>query len=344
MNRSETRPIHVGNEQIGGQNRVVIQSMTNTRTKDVDSTVEQILRLEEAGCEIIRVAILDKEDALAVKQIRKQIHIPLVSDIHFNPDFAIQAILSGTDKIRLNPGNIEDEDKIREIVKLCKERNVPIRIGINAGSLNRKYTHSEEAMIESAKDHLRILEALDFHDICLSFKSSDPLECIKAYRLAAETFPYPLHLGVTEAGGLLNSTIKSSLALGNLMLDGIGDTIRISISDDPIEEVRVARKLLRACGLKKDVANLISCPTCGRLQYDMLPIVKEMEAYLETVDKDISVAIMGCPVNGPQEAARADIGVAGGKQSAILFKKGQIVRTIPQDQIIQTLKEEIEKL
>ena len=344
MNRSETRPIHVGNEQIGGQNRVVIQSMTNTRTKDVDSTVKQILRLEEAGCEIIRVAILDKEDALAVKQIREQIHIPLVSDIHFNPDFAIQAILSGTDKIRLNPGNIEDEDKIREIVKLCKERNVPIRIGINAGSLNRKYTHSEEAMIESAKDHLRILEALDFHDICLSFKSSDPLECIKAYRLAAETFPYPLHLGVTEAGGLLNSTIKSSLALGNLMLDGIGDTIRISISDDPIEEVRVARKLLRACGLKKDVANLISCPTCGRLQYDMLPIVKEMEAYLETVDKDISVAIMGCPVNGPQEAARADIGVAGGKQSAILFKKGQIVRTIPQDQIIQTLKEEIEKL
>ncbi len=344
MNRSQTRPIHVGNEQIGGQNKVVIQSMTNTRTKDVDSTVKQILRLEEAGCEIIRVAILDKEDALAVKRIKEQIHIPLVSDIHFNPDFAIQAILSGTDKIRLNPGNIEDEDKIKEIVKLCKERSIPIRIGINAGSLNRKYTHSEEAMIESAKDHLRILEALDFHDICLSFKSSDPLECIKAYHLAAETFPYPLHLGVTEAGGLLNSTIKSSLALGNLLLDGIGDTIRISISDDPIEEVRVARKLLRACGLKKDVANLISCPTCGRLQYDMLPIVKEMEAYLETVDKDISVAIMGCPVNGPQEAARADIGVAGGKQSAILFKKGRIVRTIPQDQIIQTLKEEIEKL
>ncbi len=344
MNRLETRPIHVGNVQIGGQNRVVIQSMTNTRTKDVTATVDQILRLEEAGCEIIRVAILDKEDALAVKQIKEQIHIPLVSDIHFNPDFAIQAILSGTDKIRLNPGNIEDEDKIREIVELCKERNVPIRIGINAGSLNKKYTHSEEAMIESAKDHLRILEELDFHDVCLSFKSSDPLECIKAYHLAAETFPYPLHLGVTEAGGLLNSTIKSSLALGNLLLDGIGDTIRISISDDPAEEVRVARKLLRACGLKKDVANLISCPTCGRLQYDMLPIVKEMEAYLETVDKDISVAIMGCPVNGPQEAARADIGVAGGKESAILFKKGQIIRTIPQDQIIQTLKEEIEKL
>ncbi len=262
MNRLETRPIRVGDVQIGGQDKVIIQSMTSTRTKDVSATVEQILRLEEAGCEIIRVAILDKDDALAVKQIKEQIHIPLVSDIHFNPDFAIAAIRSGTDKIRLNPGNIEDENKIREIVELCKERQIPIRIGINAGSLNRKYTHSEEAMIASAKDHLRILESLDFHDVCLSFKSSDPLECIKAYRLASETFPYPLHLGVTEAGGLLNSTIKSSLALGNLLLEGIGDTIRISISDDPVEEVRVARKLLRVCGLKRDVANLISCPTC----------------------------------------------------------------------------------
>ena len=343
MNRLQTRPIKVGSVQIGGQNKVVIQSMTNTKTKDVDATVKQILRLQEAGCEIIRVAILDMEDAIAVKDIKKQIAIPLVSDIHFNPDFALQAIRSGTDKIRLNPGNIEDEDKIKEIVNLCKERNIPIRIGINAGSLNKKYKHSEEAMIESAKDHLRILEALDFHDICLSFKSSDPLECIKAYNLAANTFPYPLHLGVTEAGGLLNSTIKSSLALGNLLLDGIGDTIRISISDDPIEEVKVAKKLLRACGLKKDVANLISCPTCGRIQYDMLPIVKEMEAYLENINKDVSVAIMGCPVNGPQEASRADIGVAGGKDSAILFKKGKIVRAIPQEKIIETLKEEIEK-
>ncbi len=342
MKRVDTRPIQVGGVQIGGQDKVVIQSMTNTKTKDVQATVEQIHKLEDAGCEIIRVAILDREDAKAVKQIKQQIHIPLVCDIHFNPDFAIEAIHSGTDKIRLNPGNIENEDKIRQIVELCKERHVPIRIGINAGSLNKKYKHSEEAMIESAKDHLRILEALDFHDVCLSFKSSDPLECIKAYKLAAETFPYPLHLGVTEAGGLLNSTIKSSLALGNLLLDGIGDTIRISISDDPIEEIRVAKKLLRACGLKRDVANLISCPTCGRIQYDMLPIVKEMEAYLDTVNKDVTVAIMGCPVNGPQEASRADIGVAGGKDQAILFKKGQIVRAIPQDEIVSTLKKEIE--
>ncbi|MBO4359191.1 MAG: flavodoxin-dependent (E)-4-hydroxy-3-methylbut-2-enyl-diphosphate synthase, partial [Erysipelotrichaceae bacterium] len=216
-------------------------------------------------------------------------------------------------------------------------------IGINAGSLNKKYEHSEEAMIESAKDHLRILESLDFHDVCLSFKSSDPLECMKVYRLASETFEYPLHLGVTEAGGLINSTIKSSVALGNLLLEGIGDTIRISISDDPVEEVKVAKKLLRTCNLKMDVPNLVSCPTCGRLQYDMLPIVRQMEDYLETVNKNITVAIMGCPVNGPQEARRADIGVAGGKDSAILFKKGEIVSAIPQDRIIETLIEEIEK-
>ena len=343
MKREQTRKINVGGVGIGGQNKVVIQSMTNTKTKDVEATIKQINQLEKEGCEIIRVAVLDMEDALAIKDIKKGINIPLVSDIHFNPDLAIQAIKSGTDKIRLNPGNIENEEKIKEIVNLCKEYKIPIRIGINAGSLNKKYEHSEEAMIESAKDHLRILEAMDFHDICLSFKSSDPLECIKAYRLASETFDYPLHLGVTEAGGLLNSAIKSSLALGNLLLDGIGDTIRISISDDPIEEIRVAKKLLKACGLKNDVPNLISCPTCGRIQYDMLPIVKEMEEYLQTINKNISVAVMGCPVNGPLEAARADIGVAGAKDSAILFKKGKIEKTIPQQDIVKVLKEEIDK-
>lgn len=342
MKRLETRPINVGGVQIGGQNKVIIQSMTNTKTKDVDATVKQILELEDVGCEVIRVAILDLQDAKAIKEIKKQIHIPLVSDIHFNADFAIEAIKSGTDKIRLNPGNIEDENKIKEVVNLCKEYKVPIRIGINGGSLNKKYKHSIEAFIESAKDHLRILEAMDFHDICLSFKSSDPIECIEVYKLAAETFPYPLHLGVTEAGGLLDSAIKSSLALGNLLLDGIGDTIRISISDNPVEEVRVAKKLLRAVNLRNDVPNLISCPTCGRIQYDMLPIVKQMEEYLQTINKNITIAIMGCPVNGPSEAARADIGIAGAKDSAILFKKGKIIKTIPQDQIITVLKQEIE--
>lgn len=343
MIREKTRKIQVGNLQIGGQNKVVIQSMTNTRNKDVEATVKQILALEKVGCEIVRTAILDNEDALAISEIKKKIHIPLVADIHFNGDFAISAINAGADKIRLNPGNLEDKSKIIEIVQLCKEKNIPIRIGINAGSLNKKYTRTPENMIKSAYDHISILEELDFHDIALSFKSSDPEECIKAYELASKEFDYPLHLGVTEAGGLLNSAIKSSLALGKLLLEGIGDTIRISVSDDPVEEVKIAKKLLRACKLKDNVANLVSCPTCGRIQYDMLPIVKEMEQYLETINKNITVAIMGCPVNGPGEAKDADIGVAGGKDSAILFKHGEIIKTIPQDKIVEILKEEIEK-
>lgn len=340
--RLETRSIKVGNVQIGGQNKVIIQSMTNTKTKDVQATLKQIQALHKAGAEIVRMAILDNEDAMAVSEIKKQSPVPLVADIHFNADFALTCVENGIDKIRLNPGNIEDEDKVKAVVEACKKHHIPIRIGINAGSLNHKYQHSEEAMIASAYDHIRILESLNFYDICLSFKSSDPLETIKAYRLAADTFPYPLHLGVTEAGGLLDSAIKSSLALGNLLLDGIGDTIRISVSDDPITEMKVAKKLLKACGLKKDVPTLIACPTCGRIQYDMLPIVRRMEEYLDTVNKDISVAIMGCPVNGPQEAARADIGVAGGKDSALLFKKGKIIKSIPQEDIFAVLKAEIE--
>ncbi len=340
--RENTRQIKVGDRVLGGNNEVLIQSMTNTKTKDVEATVKQILGLEEAGCDIIRVAVLDEADARAVKQIKERIHIPLVCDIHFNPRLAIISLESGCDKIRLNPGNIEDESKIREIVTLCKERQVPIRIGINGGSLNKKYERSVDAMIESAKDHLRILQDMDFEDVCLSFKSSDPFETIGAYELAAETFPYPLHLGVTEAGGLLNSAIKSSVALGKLLMEGIGNTIRISISDDPKEEIKVAKKLLRTCGLRDNVPNVIACPTCGRIQYDMLPIVKEMEAYLETVNKRIDVAIMGCPVNGPLEAKHADIGVAGGKDCALLFKKGEIVATIPQDQIVEVLKKEID--
>lgn len=343
INRINTRQIRVKDVYIGGQNKVIIQSMTNTKTKDVISTIKQIKELEKCGCEIVRMAILDMDDALAVSKIKEAVSIPLVGDIHFNPDFAIAAINNGIDKIRLNPGNIENEDKIKEIVELCKKRQIPIRIGINAGSLNKKYKHSEEAMIESAKDHLRILESLDFYDICLSFKSSDPIECINAYKLAANTFPYPLHLGVTEAGGIIDSSIKSSLALGNLLLEGIGDTIRISISDNPLEEVKIAKKLLRACNLKDDVPNLISCPTCGRIQYDMLPIVKKIETYLDTVNKHIDVAIMGCPVNGPKEAKRADIGVAGGKDCAILFKKGEIIKTIPESEIVDILIKEIEK-
>lgn len=343
MKRLETRAVKVGNVQIGGQNKVIIQSMTNTKTHNVEETVKQILSLEKAGCEVVRIAILEKKDAEAIKEIKKQIHIPLVADIHFNPDFAIEALKNGIDKIRLNPGNIENEDKIKEIVNLAKLRNVPIRIGINSGSLNHKYTHSIDAMMESAKDHLRILEELDYHNIVLSFKSSDAKETIEAYRKASTIFPYPLHLGVTEAGPLIDSTIKSSFALGTLLNEGIGDTMRISISDDPVKEIEVAKKLLKTVGLKKDVPTLISCPTCGRIQYDMLPIVEEIEKYLETVSKDIKVAIMGCAVNGPGEAKAADIGVAGGKDAAIFFRHGKIERTIPQEKIVEVLKEEIDK-
>ena len=341
--REETRAVRVGNVALGGQNRVIIQSMTNTKTHDIEATVAQIERLEKAGCEIVRVAVLQKEDACAIADIRKRIHIPIVADIHFNPDFAILAIENGVDKIRLNPGNIEDESKIRTVVELAKSRGVPIRIGINAGSLNKKYKHSTDAMIASAYDHLRILDALDFHDVVLSFKSSDALETIEVYRKAAATFPYPLHLGVTEAGPLVDSSIKSAFALGTLLNEGIGDTIRISISDDPVKEIAVAKKLLKTVGLRKDVPTLISCPTCGRIQYDMLPIVAEIEEYLSTVNKDIKVAIMGCAVNGPGEASAADIGVAGGKDSAVLFKKGQVVSRFDQSEIVRVLKEEIDK-
>ncbi len=340
--REQTRTVRVGDLTLGGQDRVIIQSMTNTKTHNVEATVAQIERLEKAGCEIVRVACLQEEDALAIAEIKKRIHIPIVADIHFNPDFAIKAIENGVDKIRLNPGNIEDESKIRTIVELAKKNGVPIRIGINSGSLNKKYEHSTDAMIASAYDHLRILEDLDFHDVVLSFKSSDALETIEVYRKAAETFPYPLHLGVTEAGPLVDSSIKSAFALGTLLNEGIGDTIRVSISDDPVKEIAVAKKLLRTVGLRKDVPTLISCPTCGRIQYDMLPIVAEIEEYLSTVNKDIKVAIMGCAVNGPGEASAADIGVAGGKESALLFKKGKIVRSFPQEEIVQVLKAEID--
>ena len=343
MIRENTRQINVGGVKIGGQNKVVIQSMTNVRNKDTDKAIKQILELEKVGCEVIRTAVLDNDDALAISEIKKHIHIPLVADIHFNGNLAIAAINAGADKIRLNPGNLEDENIIKDIVKLCKEKHIPIRIGINGGSLNKKYTRCPENMIKSAWDHVRILEELDFHDIALSFKSSDPEECIKAYELASKEFNYPLHLGVTEAGGLLNSAIKSSVALGKLLMEGIGDTIRISISDNPVEEVKVAKKLLRACKLRNDIPNLVSCPTCGRIQYDMLPIVKQMEEYLETINKNITVAIMGCPVNGPGEAKEADVGVCGGKDSALLIKHGEIVKTIPQDKVFETLKKEIEE-
>lgn len=344
--RTETRPIYVRDVQIGGQNRVVIQSMCNTKTKNVEDTVKQILALENAGCEIIRVACLDVEDAKAIKEIKKQIHIPIVADIHFDYKIALAAIESGVDKIRINPGNIGDEEKTRAVVEACKLNKIPIRIGVNAGSLEKELLEKygkpcSDAMVESAKRHVEILEKLDFYDIAISLKASSLDMCIEAYEKASEVFKYPLHLGVTEAGTAFSGTIKSSIGLAVMLRQGIGDTIRVSLSDDPIEEIPVCKEILKNCHLYNKSPKLVACPTCGRIQYDMIPIAKEIESFLLTLESDITVAIMGCAVNGPGEAREADIGIAGGNGEALLFKKGEIIRKISENNIIEELKKEI---
>lgn len=349
IKRIDTRPIYVGGIQIGGQDKVVIQSMCNTKTKDIVATVKQIIKLENVGCQIIRVACLDIEDAKAIRYIKEKIHIPIVADIHFDYKIALEAIKSGVDKIRINPGNIGDEEKTKTVVEACKEKHIPIRIGVNAGSLEKELLEKygkpcSDAMIESAKHHVEILEKLDFYDIAISLKASNLDMCIEAYEKASNTFKYPLHLGITEAGPSFSGTIKSSIGLGFLLREGIGDTIRVSLSDDPIEEIPVCKEILKNCNLYRNNAKLVSCPTCGRIQYDLIPIAKEMEKYLQTLDKDITVAIMGCAVNGPGEAREADIGIAGGKNEGLLFKKGEIVRKIPQNMIVEELKKEIEEM
>lgn len=346
MDRNNTRKIYVGGIQIGGQNRVVIQSMCNTKTKDIESTVKQILELEKAGCEIIRVACLDIEDAKAIRDIKERIHIPIVADIHFDYKIALQAIESGVDKIRINPGNIGDEEKVRSVVEGCKVNNIPIRIGVNAGSLEpellEKYGKPcSDAMIESAKRHVEILERLGFYDICISLKASNLDMCVEAYQKASKEFNYPLHLGITEAGTAFSGTIKSSIGLGVLLREGIGDTLRVSLSDDPVEEIKVCKEILKNCNLFTNIPKLVSCPTCGRIQYDLIPIAKEIESFLQTINSDITVAIMGCAVNGPGEAREADIGIAGGKNEGLLFKKGEIIRKIKQEDMIDELKKEI---
>lgn len=346
MERWNTRSIKVGNLTIGGNHDVIIQSMCNTRTSDVEKTVSQILRLEEAGCELVRLAILDENDAKAIADIKPQVHIPLVADIHFDYRLAIMCAENGIDKIRINPGNIGSSDKVKAVVEACRKYQIPIRIGINSGSLEKdiheKYGKpTAEGMMESARRHVKILEDLNFYDICLSFKSSDPLLCIEAYRLASNIFPYPLHLGVTEAGTLMTSAIKSSLALGALLNENIGNTIRISINGDPVNEIGVVKQLLKYCNLKKDVPNLIACPTCGRTAWNMQPVVDEIEAFLTTINCDVTVAIMGCAVNGPGEAKHADIAIAGGHNEGLLIKRGQVIEKIPQDKMVERLKAEI---
>lgn len=349
MLREETRSVQVGNLTIGGNNHVVIQSMCNTKTKDVEATIKQINALQQAGCELVRVAVLNKEDAYAIKEIKKGIHIPLVADIHFDYKLALIAIESGIDKVRINPGNIGSIEKVKAVVDACKEKHIPIRIGVNGGSLEKdileKYGEpTPEGMVESAMKHVKILEDLDFHDIVISLKSSNTMLTIKAYELASKTFPYPLHVGVTEAGTALGGTIKSSLGIGTLLYEGIGNTIRVSLSDDPVEEIKVAKILLKELGLLRGVPTLVSCPTCGRIQYDLIPIAKEMEDFLKDIHLDITVAIMGCAVNGPGEARHADIGIAGGVGEGLLIKHGEIVKRVKQEDMVQTLKDEILKM
>jgi len=345
MKRSKTKQIKVGNVLIGGQNKVVIQSMTNTKTVDVESTVKQILELENVGCEIVRVACPTIDDAKAIRKIKEKIHIPIVADIHFDYKIALEAIKSGVDKIRINPGNIGSIDKVKAVVEACKKKNIPIRIGVNAGSLEKdlleKYGKpTAEAMVESARRHIKILEDLDFYDICLSLKASDLDLCIKAYEKASRTFPYPLHIGITEAGTAFSGTIKSSIGIGYLLRKGIGDTIRVSLSDDPVEEIKVCKEILKCCNLIK-LPRLVACPTCGRTQIDLIPIAKEVEEFLQTINKDITVAVMGCAVNGPGEAREADIGIAGGVKEGLLFKHGKVIKKVPQEKIVEVLKEEI---
>ncbi|HEX6922298.1 MAG TPA: flavodoxin-dependent (E)-4-hydroxy-3-methylbut-2-enyl-diphosphate synthase [Bacillales bacterium] len=347
--RTKTRPVKVGNLTIGGNNEVVVQSMTTTKTRDVEATVKEIHRLEEAGCQIVRVACPKMEDAMAIPEIKKQINIPLVADIHFDYKMALKAIEGGVDKIRINPGNIGSRDRVEAVVNAAKEKGIPIRIGVNAGSLERhiveKYGYpTADGMVESALYHIKILEDLDFHDIIVSMKASDVFLAIEAYEKAARAFDYPLHLGITESGTQFAGSIKSAAGLGTILHKGIGSTMRVSLSADPVEEVKVARELLKTFGLASNAATLISCPTCGRIQIDLIKIANEVEEYIAQIKAPIKVAVLGCAVNGPGEAREADIGIAGGKGQGLLFRHGEIIRKVPEDTMVDELKKEVDKL
>lgn len=333
-----TKTIKVGNILIGGNNPVVIQSMTNTKTKDIKKTLEQIHALEKAGCELVRVAVLDMEDAKAIKEVKSNINIPIVADIHFDYRLALESIKSGVDKIRINPGNITSPKHLKMIVYACKENNIPIRIGLNSGSVPNRLEPTPENLINEAIRNVKMLEDLEFYDIILSLKTTNVLTNIEVYKLASEKFPYPLHLGVTEAGTLIGGSVKSSIALGILLNEGIGDTIRVSLTEDPQLEIRVAKEILNNLGLRNDFPNLISCPTCGRLEYDMKPIANEIEKFLLTINKPIKVAVMGCIVNGPGEAKDADLGIAGSSDVVLVFSKGEIIKKVHPDEALDELK------
>ena len=349
MIRRKSKVVSVGGVLIGGDNPISVQSMTNTKTENVEDTVRQILELEKAGCEIVRCTIPTEEAAKAVKEIKKQIHIPFVADIHFDYKLALGAAERGIDKIRINPGNIGDESRVKAVADICKLKGLPIRIGVNSASLEKeilsKYgSPTPQSIVESALYHASLLEKFDFDDIVISIKSSNVNTMIAAYELASEKCNYPLHLGVTEAGTERMGIIKSSIGIGSLLSKGIGDTIRVSLSDKPVKEVFAAFDILKAVGLKKDCPYLISCPTCGRTKIDLIGLAKQVEEKLKDCKKPIKVAVMGCIVNGPGEAKEADIGIAGGDGNGLIFKKGEILRKVPEDKLLEELMKEIDKL
>ncbi len=345
--RDNTKIVHIGDRVIGGGNPVLIQSMTNTRTEDVEGTVAQILRLEEAGCEIIRCTCPTEEAAKAIGEIRKRIHIPLVADIHFDYKMAIAAMENGADKIRINPGNIGSTERIRAVVDVAKERGIPIRVGVNSGSLERDLVEkyggvTAEGLVESALDKVGIIEDLGYDNLVISIKSSNVMLCVKAHELLAQKTDHPLHVGITEAGTLYSGNIKSAVGLGMILGQGIGDTIRVSLSGDPVEEIKSAKLILRTLGLRKGGIEVVSCPTCGRTRIDLIGLANQVETLVAGYPLDIKVAVMGCAVNGPGEAREADLGVAGGDGEGLLIKKGEIIRKVPEDQLLAVLKEELD--
>lgn len=344
-----SKQIHVGKVTVGGGAPIAIQSMCNTKTEDIGATVAQILALERSGCEIIRVAVPTMEAAQAIGKIKAAIHIPLVADIHFDYKLALECAAQGVDKIRINPGNIGSRERVRAVADACREREIPIRIGVNGGSLEKellqKYNGvTAEALVESAMGHVRLLNDCNFDDICISVKCSRVPTNMAAYRMLHEQTDYPLHLGVTEAGTPGMGVLKSAIGIGGLLCQGIGDTVRVSLTADPVEEVYAAKRILSASGIRQMGPNLIACPTCGRTKYDMIPIAEEVERRLQSCTKNITVAVMGCAVNGPGEAGHADVGIAGGEKEGLLFRKGEILYKVPQERLVDALMEEIEKL
>lgn len=347
MEKRLTKEVHIGNRVIGGNNPILIQSMTNTKTEDVEATVAQIKKLTKAGCDIIRCAVPTMEAAKALAEIKKQVEIPIVADIHFDYKLAIAAMENGADKIRINPGNIGSIDRVKAVVDVAKERNIPIRVGVNSGSLEKNLVEkyggvTAEGIVESALDKVRIIEEMGYDNLVVSIKSSDVMMCVKAHELIADKTNHPLHVGITEAGTIISGNIKSSIGLGLILGQGIGDTIRVSLTGDPVEEIKSAKLILKTLGLRKGGIEVVSCPTCGRTQIDLIGLANKVETMVAEFPLDIKVAVMGCVVNGPGEAKEADLGVAGGIGEGLIIKKGEIYKKVPEDQLLDALRYELE--